>query len=80
MRTDARVEDKARGKRLFGNLLGTLQKFKNEEKTTRGSEAVSPGRKHLLSMCLLIPLIGETKGTGLGAYSLQDPKGVYAPS
>lgn len=41
MRTDARVEDKARSKRMFGNLLGTLQKFKKEDKTSRTSEAVS---------------------------------------
>ncbi|TYJ53090.1 hypothetical protein B9479_006271 [Cryptococcus floricola] len=32
-------DDKARGKRLFGNILGTLQKFQTEDKSTRGSEA-----------------------------------------
>lgn len=40
MRTDAKVEDKARNKRLFGNILGTLNKFKKEDKTSRTSEAV----------------------------------------
>ncbi|OCF37941.1 hypothetical protein I316_00165 [Kwoniella heveanensis BCC8398] len=39
MRTDARKEDKARGKRLFGNILGTLQKFQKEDKSSRTSEA-----------------------------------------
>ena len=42
MRVDAKVEDKARSKRLFGNLLGTLQQFKKDDKTSRTSEAVSP--------------------------------------
>ncbi|WVQ74929.1 hypothetical protein IAR50_004537 [Cryptococcus sp. DSM 104548] len=32
-------DDKARGKRLFGNILGTLQKFQKEDKSTRGSQA-----------------------------------------
>lgn len=40
VRRESRVDDKARGKRLFGNLLGTLQKFKTEDKTSRTSEAV----------------------------------------
>lgn len=39
-RVDSRQEDKARGKRLFGNLLGTLQKFQKEDKSSRTSEAV----------------------------------------
>jgi hypothetical protein len=39
VRRESRVDDKARGKRLFGNLLGTLQKFKTEDKTSRTSEA-----------------------------------------
>ncbi|WVF72805.1 hypothetical protein IAT40_007623 [Kwoniella sp. CBS 6097] len=39
MRTDARKEDKARGKRLFGNILGTLQKFQKDDKSSRTSEA-----------------------------------------
>lgn len=42
-RVDARSEDKARGKRLFGNILGTLNKFKKEDKTNRNSEAVRHG-------------------------------------
>lgn len=40
-RTDSRQEDKVRGKRLFGNILGTLNKFKKEDKSSRTSEAVS---------------------------------------
>ncbi|WWC71560.1 uncharacterized protein I206_105518 [Kwoniella pini CBS 10737] len=39
MRTDRKVEDKARGKRLFGNILGTLQKFQKDDKSSRTSEA-----------------------------------------
>lgn len=39
-RTDVKKEDKARSKRLFGNILGTLQRFKKEDKSQRGSEAV----------------------------------------
>ncbi|WWC90705.1 uncharacterized protein L201_005642 [Kwoniella dendrophila CBS 6074] len=39
MRTDRKVEDKARSKRLFGNILGTLQKFQKEDKSSRTSEA-----------------------------------------
>ena len=41
MRTDTKVEDKARSKRLFGNLLGTLQQFKKDDKNARTSAAVS---------------------------------------
>jgi hypothetical protein len=40
-RAEAKKEDRARGKRLFGNILGTLQQFKKEDKTARTSEAVS---------------------------------------
>lgn len=40
-RTDSRQEDNVRGKRLFGNILGTLNKFKKEDKSSRTSEAVS---------------------------------------
>jgi len=40
VKTDARQEDKVRGKRLFGNILGTLNKFKKEDKSSRTSEAV----------------------------------------
>lgn len=39
-RAEAKKEDRARGKRLFGNILGTLQQFKKEDKTARTSEAV----------------------------------------
>lgn len=40
VRADTQKEDRARGKRLFGNILGTLQKFQKEDKTSRKSEAV----------------------------------------
>lgn len=37
----ARREDQARGKRMFGNILGTLRKFQDEDKNSKKSEAVS---------------------------------------
>lgn len=40
-RAEPKKEDRARGKRLFGNILGTLQQFKKEDKSARTSEAVS---------------------------------------
>lgn len=40
MRTDTRKEDKARSKRLFGNLLGTLQQFQKDDKSSRKTEKV----------------------------------------
>ena len=51
MRSDARVEDKARSKRLFGNLLGTLQKFKKEDRSSRTSEAVRLENKPVPLIC-----------------------------
>lgn len=43
-RTASKGEDRARGKRLFGNLLGTLRKFQDDEKSSSKSEAVSKVR------------------------------------
>ena len=39
-RVDTTREDKARGKRMFGNILGTLQRFKKDDKNLRTSDAV----------------------------------------
>ncbi|KAL7424093.1 hypothetical protein Q5752_001678 [Cryptotrichosporon argae] len=39
VRTDRTDEEKARGRRMFGNILGTLQRFQKDDKTTRQSEA-----------------------------------------
>jgi len=41
-RVDTTREDRARGKRMFGNILGTLQRFKKDDKNLRTSDAVSP--------------------------------------
>lgn len=43
-RVDTTREDKARGKRMFGNILGTLQQFKKDDKNLRTSDAV--GQPH----------------------------------
>jgi hypothetical protein len=40
-RVDTTREDRARGKRMFGNILGTLQRFKKDDKNLRTSDAVS---------------------------------------
>ncbi|WVR07585.1 hypothetical protein IAU60_004627 [Kwoniella sp. DSM 27419] len=58
MRTDARKEDKARGKRLFGNILGTLQKFQKDDKTSRTSEAAK--RREQVSSRIAEKLRSET--------------------
>ncbi|KAK8854785.1 hypothetical protein IAR55_003524 [Kwoniella newhampshirensis] len=57
-RTDTKKEDKARGKRLFGNLLGTLQKFQKEDKSSRTSEAAK--RREELSSRIANKLRSET--------------------
>ncbi|WWD19069.1 hypothetical protein CI109_103527 [Kwoniella shandongensis] len=57
-RTDTKKEDKARGKRLFGNLLGTLQKFQKDDKTSRTSEAAK--RREELSSRIANKLRSET--------------------
>jgi hypothetical protein len=41
-RVDTTREDRARGKRMFGNILGTLQRFKKDDKNLRTSDAVRP--------------------------------------
>jgi hypothetical protein len=43
---DTKAEDRKRGQRLFGNLLGTLAKFKGEEKSRGQTERVSTGETH----------------------------------
>ncbi|KAK4684148.1 hypothetical protein P7C73_g6051, partial [Tremellales sp. Uapishka_1] len=58
MRVDTRAEDRTRGKRLFGNLLGTLQKAKNEDKSSRTSEAAK--RREQLSSRIAEKLRSET--------------------
>ncbi|WRT68405.1 uncharacterized protein IL334_005381 [Kwoniella shivajii] len=58
MRTDRKVEDKARGKRLFGNILGTLQKFQKDDKSSRTSEAAK--RREQVSERIAAKLRSET--------------------
>jgi hypothetical protein len=40
-RARTRGEDQARGRRMFGNILGTLRKFQDEDKSAKRSDAVS---------------------------------------
>nr|XP_019044694.1 hypothetical protein I302_06607 [Kwoniella bestiolae CBS 10118]OCF23624.1 hypothetical protein I302_06607 [Kwoniella bestiolae CBS 10118] len=58
MRTDRKVEDKARNKRLFGNILGTLQKFQKDDKSSRTSEAAK--RREQVSSRIAAKLRSET--------------------
>ncbi|WVQ81812.1 hypothetical protein IAT38_003939 [Cryptococcus sp. DSM 104549] len=58
-RTDVKKEDKARGKRLFGNLLGTLQQFKKDDKSSRVSEAAK--RREEVAERIAKKLRSETK-------------------
>ena len=44
---DTTREDRARGKRMFGNILGTLQRFKKDDKNLRTSDAVSHFPPHI---------------------------------
>jgi hypothetical protein len=37
----ASTEEKARSKRMFGNILGTLRRFQDDDKSKRSSNAVS---------------------------------------
>ncbi|XAO25683.1 hypothetical protein I312_104511 [Cryptococcus bacillisporus CA1280] len=57
-RVRSNADDKGRGKRLFGNLLGTLQKFKTEDKSSRVTEAAK--RREELSERITKKLQSET--------------------
>lgn len=52
-RVRSNADDKGRGKRLFGNLLGTLEKFKTEDKSSRVTEAVCLGEFSLFVTLVL---------------------------
>ncbi|OXB36773.1 hypothetical protein J007_03461 [Cryptococcus neoformans] len=57
-RARSNADDKGRGRRLFGNLLGTLQKFKTEDKSSRVTEAAK--RREELSERITKKLQSET--------------------
>jgi hypothetical protein len=51
---DTKAEDRKRGQRLFGNLLGTLAKFKGEEKSRGQTERVSTGERYQYQLNMLL--------------------------
>jgi hypothetical protein len=60
-------EEKKRGQRLFGNLLGTLNRFTKEEKSQAASDRVSSGGTDVFEDSFLnIFDSGQSKTRGRG--------------
>lgn len=67
------AEEKRRGQRLFGNLMGTLAKFGKEEKTRNSTEKVRLTGFGVCSIAAETPLVGKEEGRARQQGRAQDP-------